>query len=69
MQLDHFLHDTPKLRIPVEIVQFFLKLLLKRISCCAPRFPFILTAKFNSLYVKESQILERSDILPPTLQP
>jgi len=51
-----FLHHTPKLRIPVEIVQFLLKLLLKQISCCAPRFPLILTAKLNSFYVKESGV-------------
>ena len=52
-------------------------------SCCAPRFPLILTAEFHSLYVKESgsEILERSeseilesresesDISPPTPQP
>jgi len=44
VQLDHFLHHTPKLGIPVEMVQFLLKLLLKQIPCCAPRFPFILTA-------------------------
>ena len=73
VQLGHFLHHTPKLGIPVEMVQFFLKLLLKHVSCCAPRFPLILTVKFHSLYVKESQseILERSesDILPPTPQP
>jgi len=30
-QLDHFLHHTPKLGIPVEMVQFLLKLLLKQI--------------------------------------
>jgi len=30
VQLDHFLHHTPKLRIPVELVQFLLKLLLKQ---------------------------------------
>jgi len=41
------------------------------ISCGAPRFPLIFTAKFHSLYVKESEseILERSDILPQTPQP
>ena len=53
------------------------------ISCCAPRFPLILTAKFHSLYVKESEseILGRSEsgvgdfgkseseILPPAPQP
>jgi len=30
VQLDHFLRHTPKLRIPVEMVQFLLKLLLKQ---------------------------------------
>ena len=30
VQLDHFLHHTLQLRIPVEIVQFILKLSLKR---------------------------------------
>jgi len=68
VQLDHFLNQTPKLGIPVQMAQFLLKLLLKQISCCAPRFPLILTAKLHSLYVKESEILERSDILPPTPQ-
>jgi len=29
-QLDHFLHYTPKLGIPVEMVQFPLKLLLNQ---------------------------------------
>jgi len=29
--LDHFLHHTPKLGIPVETVQFLLKFLLKQI--------------------------------------
>ena len=28
VQLDHFLHHTPKLRIPVDMVQVLLKLLL-----------------------------------------
>ena len=36
VQLDHFLHHTPKLGIPVEMVQFLLKLLLKQSSCCVP---------------------------------
>ena len=58
-----FLRHSPKLEIPVEMVQFVLKLLLKQISCCVPGFPLIVTAKFNSLDVKES------DILPPTPQP
>jgi len=43
------------------------------ISWCAARFPFVLTAEFHSLYVKESEseILKKSesDILPPTPQP
>ena len=30
VQLDHFLHHIPKLVIPVEMVQFRLKLLLKQ---------------------------------------
>jgi len=30
IQLDHFLHHTPNLGIPVEIVKFLLKLLLKQ---------------------------------------
>ena len=35
VQLHHFLHHTPKLGIPTEMVQFLLKLLLRQISCCA----------------------------------
>jgi len=53
--LDHFLHQTPKLGIPVEMVQFLLKLLLKQISCSVLPFQLILTAKFQFLYVKESE--------------
>jgi len=45
VQLDQFLHHTPKLGIPVEI----------EISCSATRFPLILTDKFHSLYAKESE--------------
>jgi len=30
------LHHTPKWGIPVKMVQFLLKLLLKHNSCCAP---------------------------------
>jgi len=63
VQLDYFLHHTPKVEISVEMVQFLSKLLLKQISCCAPRFPLILTAKFHLRFVQES------DILPPTPQP
>jgi len=50
VQLDHFLHHTPKLRIPVEMVQFFETFVETEISCCAPRFALTLTAKFHSLY-------------------
>ena len=74
VQLDHFLHHTLKLGMPVELVQFLLKPLLKqRFFCCVPRFPLILTVNFHSLYVKESEsvILESAgtDILSPTPQP
>jgi len=59
--------------VPVEVVQFLLKLLLKHNSCCVPRFLLLvatklLTVKLYSCYAKESEILERSDILPPTPQ-
>jgi len=47
VQSDHFLHHYLKLGIPVEMVQILLKLILKQISCCAPRFPLILTDKFS----------------------
>jgi len=42
---------------------FFETFVESAISCCVPRFPLILTAKFHSLYLKESEILERSEIL------
>jgi len=65
---------------PVEMVQLFLKLLLKQIILVVYHdFHWVLvatkllTAKLHSLNVKESEseILERleSDILPPTPQP
>jgi len=51
-----FFTSHSQLRIPVEMVQFLLKVLLNQIfSCCVPRFPLILTAKFYSLYVNESE--------------
>jgi len=64
VQLDHFLHHPPKFGIPAEMVQFPLKPLLKQISCCPPRFPPSLTAKFHPLYVKEleSENLEKSEL-------
>jgi len=61
VQLDHFLHNAPKLGIPVEMVQFLIKTFVEtELSCCAPRFPLILTVRFHSFCVKESgsEILE-----------
>ena len=61
-QLDHFLHHTLKLGIPVEMVQFLMKLLLKqRIQAVYHDFHWLLlatklfTAKLHSLYVKGSE--------------
>jgi len=80
VQMDHFLHHTPKLVIPVEVVQFLLKLWLKqRFLAVYHDFHWSSQPIFHSLYVKESEILGRSewdilewlesDILPPTPQP
>jgi len=55
VQLDHFLYHTPNLGIPVEMVQFLLKLLLKHIFCCATRFPLILNAKILILSFLNTQ--------------
>ena len=70
-----FLHHTPKLGIPVEMVQFLLKPLLKQRFFAVhhgchwfwqPNFiPFML----RSLESEISERSERSDILPPTPQP
>jgi len=54
-QLDHFLHHTPKLEIPVEMAQFLLKFLLKQRLLVAVTKLF--TAKLHSRYVTESKIL------------
>jgi len=54
--LHHFLHHTPTLEIPVEMVQLLLKLLLQQMYFRAPRFLLLLTAKLHSLYVKESEL-------------
>ena len=56
VHLDHFLHHTPKLGILGEMVISFETFVETEISCCAPRFPLILTAKLHSLYVKESGV-------------
>ena len=71
VHLDHFLHHTPKLGIPVQMVNFIGNFCWNRnfLLCTTisiprfPRFPLILTAKFHFLYVKESEweILERSE--------
>ena len=45
-QFDHFLHHTSKLGIPVEVMQFLLKLIETQISFCAPQFPLILQPNF-----------------------
>ena len=49
VQLDYFLHHTLKLRIPVEMLQFLLKLLLKQIFCCG-----FLTHNFDYRYASKS---------------
>ena len=66
VHLDHFLHHTPKMGSPGEMIQFLLQFVETKISCCAQRFPLILRAKFHSLCVKESEskILERSQLDP-----
>jgi len=73
-----FVHHTPKLGILLSWENgtiSFENFVATEISCCAPRFPLILTSKFHSLYVEESEseISERSElesnILPPTPQP
>ena len=71
-----FLHHTPKLGISVEMVQVLMKLLLKQISLAVYHdfhgvlvVAKFLTAKLHSPFVKQSEILERSDISPPTRQP
>jgi len=63
VQLDHFLHHAPKLGIPVEMVQFLLKLLLKqRILAVYHDFYWLLvatkllSAKLHSVYVMESRV-------------
>jgi len=62
------------LGIPVEMLQFLLKLLLKQsILALYHDFHWVLdaTKRLHSLYIKESEILERSEsnILPPIPQP
>jgi len=57
VQLDYFLHHTPKFLL--KWYNFFWNYCWNRISCSAPRFQSTLTARFHSLYVKDSE----SDIL------
>ena len=49
----------------LKLYSFFWNFCWNRDSCCAPRLPLILTVKFNSLYVKVSEL----DILPATPWP
>ena len=62
---DQILHHTPVGNSYWNLTISLEAFVETDISCCAPRFPLFLTAKFHSLYVKESE----SDILPPTPQP
>ena len=80
VQLDHFLHHTQKFGIPVEMVQFHTKKILFETehSCFVPSLLLSVrcyklgNSQTSSTYVKESEILERSelesDILSPTSQ-
>jgi len=67
VKLDHFLHHTPELGNPVEMVQFLLNLLLKQIflavhddlnSFQQPNFiPFMLRSlKFWKGWIRESEL-------------
>ena len=82
VQLDHFLHHTRKLGLPVEMVQFLLKLLLKQgfLLCTTISIDFKTNlihfmlrgrSRVGNFGKVESEILERleSDTLPPTPQP
>ena len=77
VQMNHFLHHTPKLGIPIECYYFFWNFYWNRSLAVYHYFHWLLvatkflTAKLHSRYVKElvSEILERSDILSPTPQP
>ena len=69
VQLDHFLHHTPKLGIPVEYgTTYFETFVETEISFRLPRFQLILTAKFHSHCVKESEILYRMESESEILQ-
>ena len=77
IELDHFLHHTPKLGIPVEMAQFLLKHLLKQRFLAVhhdfhwfyqPNFsPFMLRSRSRESQSKIWKV--GSDILPPTPQP
>jgi len=81
VQLNPFLHCTTKFGIPVEPVQFLLKLLLKQNSCCVPRPPLIISCfkivdsqtSFTLCFGVSVEVVKfgklESDILPPTPQP
>jgi len=68
VKLDNFYITFFELGIPIEMVQFLMKLLLKqRILAVYHDFHYVLvatkflTVKFHSGYVKESEIVERSE--------
>jgi len=81
LRLDHFLDHTSIGNFCWNGTISFKNFVETEISCCVPRFPLILTAKFHSLYVKESGVevgnfgkvgigtFVKSDILPPTPEP
>jgi len=72
-----FYITAPSWEFLLKWYNFFWNFVESEISCCVPRFPLILTAKFHSLYVKESGWgvgvgnfgKTESDILPSTPQP
>jgi len=72
VQVDHFLHLTCNLGIPVEMVQLRLKFFFETgISCCAPRFPLILTVFIPFMLrsrSRNSEILERSETVSEILE-
>ena len=69
VQLDHFLHHIPTLGFLLKWSNFFWNICWNRFLAVHHDFHWLLiatkllTAKFQSLYVKRSEILERSDSL------
>ena len=65
VQLNHFYIRLLNREFLLKWYNTFETFVETEFSCCIPRFPLILTAKFHSLCVKESEleILERSEML------